>query len=265
MSRSTANDILDNPAVKKFRWSGKHGEFTYYDKEDKNNIEVPFPFRFLLLDTTSTITGFNEDKEEGYYSNEIKDTKKEALRVRSKSGLLAEGLYADIKDKLKAAGAKYAQNLYIAFKDTDGEMKIGVLMVSGSSMSGGTIKDENKNKIPVPGWMDFKNDNNRRIYKSAVVVNDTTECVKGDNTYFVPNFEIDEVTEDENAAAEELDNILQAYLKSYFANSYESSNTEEETKKPSESVPRKEPVKSTPKTEKRDEPYFDPEDDDLPF
>lgn len=262
MSRSTASNLIDSPVVKKFKWSGKTGEFAYYDKEDKSSVEVPLPFRFLLLDITTTITGFNEDKEEGIYSNEIKNLKKESLRVRTKSGLIAEGLYDDIKDKLKASGAKYAQNLYIAYDD-GGEMKIGILTVAGSSLSGGTIKDENKNKIPVKGWLEFKNDNFRRIFKSAIEVNDSTLCTKGDNTYHVPNFEIAEATEEENAVAETLDGVLQEYLKSYFANAYES-DPEEAPSKPKEAPAKKEYVKTPSKSEYLQDPEEDM-DDDLPF
>jgi hypothetical protein len=218
MSRSN-NTEIQNPSTKWIQWSGSKGILEVYNKETKANEELPMPFTFILLDELHTIKGFNEASEKGIYSNEVKDLKKQPLNVRIGKETIELGLYENIKDVVKVKGGKYSKSCYIAYFDENKELKIGNIMMTGSSLAGGKYKDEKKNEVEIGGWMDFVSKNKNEVYKKAVVVTlEERICVKGANKYRVPKFALKEVSEQTNAKAESLDKELQEYLKAYFAN-----------------------------------------------
>lgn len=197
MSRSH-NDNIVSPAKKTFEWSSEAGQFKYYDKQEKKNHEVPLPFRFLILDKLTTIRGYSDADSSGFWSNEIKDTRKQKLTVRTKKGVDAEGLYADIKDRLAAIGAKYATQLYIAYHE-EKELTIGCLTLVGASNS---------------AFIDFSKTGD--VYKGAIEVKDYTDAKKGATKYKVPNFKKIEVSDETDSAAKELDKQVQIYLTQMF-------------------------------------------------
>jgi hypothetical protein len=227
MSRSNQEETSVNPAKRWFRWSGKDGSITYYDKEKKENVPVKMPFTFLLLDELTTISGYSESEEKGIYSNEVKFTNSEKLNVRCGKNTMEVGLYADIKDAVKAKGGKYSRSCYIAFKDDSGSLEIGNFLMTGSSLSGGDHKaDGAKDKIKLDGWMDFMNANKKTVYSNAVKMEaDTRICKKGSNAYHIPKFSLVNIGEESNVLAAALDNDLQAFLAVYL----KKDNTREET------------------------------------
>lgn len=173
------------------------GSLRYYDKEQEENIEVPLPFTFLFLDQLGTIKGWHDQSESGIYSNEVKRIDRDPLTVKAfNGGVLAEGLYSQIKDSVKAKGGKYVASVYIAFKD-EGELVIGNIGLKGAALS---------------AWMDFTRQAGGRINEKAVVVKDFEEGQKGSITYRVPVFKLKETSEDTNQKAIELDKALQEYL-----------------------------------------------------
>ena len=98
MSRSNPQEHLSNPAVRWFEWNGEKGVIRFYDKDAKTNVDVPLPFTFLLLDQLATVRGWHDASASGIYANEVRDTTKDTLVVKSfKGGTIAEGLYKDIK------------------------------------------------------------------------------------------------------------------------------------------------------------------------
>ena len=127
MSRSNPHENgLTNPAVRWYEWNGEHGTVRYYDKDAKQNVEVGSDFTFMLLDQLGSVRGWHDASESGIYSNEVKDTRQEVLVVKSfKGGVLAEGIYKDIKDRINTLGGQFVANCYIAFKGTDGGLDIG--------------------------------------------------------------------------------------------------------------------------------------------
>jgi len=227
MSRSNQEETSVNPAKRWFRWSGKNGGITYYDKESKTNVPVKMPFTFLLLDELTTISGYSEADDKGIYSNEVKFTNSEKLNVRCGKNTIEVGLYADIKDAVKAKGGKYSRSCYIAFKDDNGSLEIGNFLMTGSSLSGGDHKPKDaKEKIKLDGWMDFMNANKKAVYSSAVKMElEPRVCKKGSNDYHIPKFSLVEIGEESNTLAAALDNDLQAFLAVYL----KKDNTKEET------------------------------------
>jgi hypothetical protein len=219
MSRSQPK--VTNPAKKFFQWSGgseevekavkekgkeispakyEGGKVVYYDKDEGINIEVDLPFTFLVLDELTTITGFHEPTQSGFWSNEVKDQMTGELVVRTKKGIVTRGTYADIKDEIKAQGGKYAKSVYIAFKDDEGELAIGNLKIAGAAMS---------------AWIDFSKRFN--LDECAVMITGAEQAKKGKNVYFTPIFEGRNVNSATDAIAKELDDKLQAYLSTYLS------------------------------------------------
>ena len=153
MSRSNPSENGSlNPSVRWFEWNGEQGVIRYYDKEAKKNVEVGSDFTFILLDQLGSVRGWHDASDSGIYSNEVKDSTQEALVVKAfKGGLLAEGIYRDIKDRIKSMGGSYTASCYIAFKDA-GELKIGVLRLKGSTLG---------------AWMEFTKAHRADLYTES--------------------------------------------------------------------------------------------------
>ena len=208
MSRSNNVDIT-NPATRFFEWKARNGELTYFDKtlgDGGENVPVPIPFRFLILDKVAQITGgkkIGHGKEKqfiGYFSNAIRNTKTEKFVVRDKHGIVGEGLYEEVK---KITGVKFMIGLYIAFYNDKKELEIGYLKLKGSAMS---------------AWIDFTKAH-RNLYDGAFSVarGEADEDEDG-RTYYHPLFTHHaNVSAEADEQAKELDRQLQEYLTAYFA------------------------------------------------
>jgi hypothetical protein len=227
-----------NPSQKWFSWSGSTGILSYYDKEKKENIEVETPFTFLLLDTFTTIKGYNEDSKQGIFSNEVKDTTKQILTVRCGKDLIAKGLYQEIKKDVITAGGGYAQSCYIAYKE-GGELVIGNITMSGSSFSGGTHKpaDKNMKDVEIGGWLAFSKANAANLYKKGVVLQGKDEriCTNGSVKFYAPSFKLVDVTPETDAKAIELTQTLKAFMTEYFKKTQGQAQEEQVAKQVEES------------------------------
>jgi hypothetical protein len=231
-----------NPSTRWFEWSGGRGGVKYYDKEAKVSVDVALPFKFILLDKLATITGWHDPSQSGIYSNEVRDTVKETLVVKSfKGGVLAQGHYKDIKDKVSIAGGSYTANIYVAYKD-GGTLKIGAMKFKGAALS---------------SWMEFEKNNRRDLYTKAVLITGMTAGKKGSITYQTPTFALDDVSPEAEKLATALDIELQQYLNGYFA-----SRTSEQVTSHEDVVPESEreyAMKEVPPPTEHTPP------DDLPF
>ena len=178
---------MKNPAKKFIKYSGKAGKFSYYNKETKENINLQTPFTFTVLDELSTITGWHDNSESGIYSNEVHRIAHDELTIKAfKGGEIARGYYSSIKDKIKAAGGKYAKVLY-ALLDNE----LVNIQLTGCSLS---------------PWIDKEFD----VHKVSVKFEKTTEEKKGSTTYYTPVFEPVEMEDMEKAI--EFDKELQKYF-----------------------------------------------------
>lgn len=212
MSRSKPTEGARNPSVRWFEWAGgKDGGFVrYYDKDSKTNIRVDGVFAFLLLDELSTVKGWHDASESGIYANEVHVLQRDVLTVRAfKGGDLVAGLYADIKDRVRALGGHYCVSIYLAFKDGQ-QLKIGNLSLKGAAAG---------------AWMEFKKaapakqDENgksvRGYFVDAVKITGYKELKKGATVYRVPEFGLVATSAETNAQAMVLDIELQEYLTGY--------------------------------------------------
>ena len=205
MSRSAPTaDKSPNPAVHFFEWAGgaTGGYLHYWDKEKKENVQCNLPFTFLALDELATVKGWNDASDSGIYSNEVRSTKAESLTVKAfKGGIIAEGLYSEIKDAVNTAGGRYVSSIYCAFRE-DGELSIGAVQFKGAALN---------------AWVDFKKASGAKLWEKAVTITGSVEGKNGSVKYKTPTFILKDVSEDTNEAAKALDTLLQSYLTEYFS------------------------------------------------
>lgn len=203
MSRSNPNENgMPNPAVRWFEWNGENGVVRYYDKDAKVNVEVGSDFTFILLDQLGSVRGWHDASSSGIYSNEVKDTRQDALVVKAfKGGTLAEGIYKDIKDRINTLGGQFVANCYIAFKNGGDKLAIGSLRFKGAALG---------------AWMEFCKNNRADLYKKAIRIHGFTEGKKGRIVFRMPVLSSVELSVETDRQAVALDVALQEFLKSYF-------------------------------------------------
>ena len=201
MSRSNPSVNAPNPATRWYEWNGEKGVVRYYDKDAKVNVDVPLPFTFLLLDELASVRGWHDPSQSGIYSNEVRDTTKDAMVVKSfKGGTLAEGYYKAIKDRVNAQGGQFVANCYVAAKLETG-LSLCSMRFKGSSLG---------------AWMEFRKANRSALYERAVQIIGFTEGKKGRIVFRVPTFALKDVSKETNDRAVALDKTLQAYLEGYL-------------------------------------------------
>lgn len=202
MSRSNPTENGSaNPATRWFEWNGEKGVVRYYDKDAKQNVDVGTDFTFILLDQLGSVRGWHDASDSGIYSNEVKDTRQEAMVVKAfKGGTLAEGIYKDIKDRVNAVGGQFVACLYIAWKN-GAALEIGSLRLKGAALG---------------AWMEFTKAHKADLYKKGIRIKGYTEGKKGKVIFRVPVLIAKDITPDTDAAAIVLDATLQEFFAAYF-------------------------------------------------
>lgn len=213
MSRSNPTEGSKNPSRRWFEYAGGNdgGVVRYYDKDKGEQVIVGEKFQFILLDQLSTVKGWHDASDSGIYANEVRDTKQDTLVVRSFSGgVLAEGFYSDIRDRIGNLGGHYVASCYIAFKDDDGNLAIGNLGLKGASLR---------------AWMDFqkscprKESNGKKVpayYVDAVKIDGYDEGQRGKVVFRTPKFSLVPISPESQKAAVALDQELQEFLADYL-------------------------------------------------
>lgn len=195
----SSQDRPTNPS--KFFLSVSGGTVHYYDKESGQNVDVPVPLEFVVLDQLGTIKGFSDNDQSGFWSNEVKSSGNDPFTVRTKTGVKATGLWKDIKHEPAVQGAKFNASVYIAHKSGDG------LVISNVAFQGAALN----------AWIEFIQANKGVMKgKAKVVLSGFDDAKKGAVKYQVPRFETAEITASEVEVATDLDRELQAYLAQYF-------------------------------------------------
>ena len=189
-----------NPATKFIEWKSNEKCFNYYDKEAQKNVEIPLPFKFLVLDELHTIKGWNDASSSNIYSNEVKFISKEVMTVKPfKGNEIAKGYYKDIKDKVVAAGGHYTKSIYVMLED--------------GSLANISLKGSGVQK-----WGDFTQKTRNRLADEWVTVAKAEDGKKGAVKFSTPSFSFANSISDEEAnMADEAFNILESYLKTYLA------------------------------------------------
>ena len=245
MSRSNPSTNTPHPCTRWHEWNGEHGTIRSWDKAAKAEVITSLPFAFMALDRTATIAGWNDASDSRIFSNEVRDTTREPFVVKAhKGGVLAQGCYREIKDKVGSLGGHFTANIYIAFKDDSGALQLGAMQLKGAALK---------------AWTDFEQTNRKAVYEKAVVISGFDEGKKGKVVFRTPKFSIKPVSEEANAAAVELDKVLQTHLESYFKR-----NTTEQAA-PAATTPANEPQPDAPPADWEPEVAPPVNEDDAPF
>jgi len=199
MSRRSLNETTGstNPATKFLEWKSNDKCFAYYDREAKEQVKVQLPIKVQFLEHFHNVKGWNDASSSGIYSNEVKFISKEPLKVKAfKGGDIAEGLYSEIRGKIRDAGGKYYRSVY-AVSDTG---EIINLQFKGAVVS---------------AYSDFMNENEGKCESSFIEINSFDKKKKGATEYTVPTFEIGAAF---TAKQNELANDKYKDIASYFEN-----------------------------------------------
>lgn len=200
-NRKKAFEIpASNPATKFIEWKSNDKCFNYYDKEAQKNVEIPLPFKFLVLDELHCIKGWNDASSSSIYSNEVKFISKEVMTVKPfKGNEIAKGYYKDIKDKVVAAGGHYTKSIYVMLEDGS----LANLQLKGSG---------------VQKWGEFTQKTRNRLADEWVTVAKAEDGKKGAVKFSTPSFSFaNSISDAEADLADEAFNILESYLKTYLA------------------------------------------------
>ena len=197
--RSAFATPQSNPATKFIEWKSNDKCFNYYDKEAQKNVEIPLPFKFLVLDELHCIKGWNDASSSNIYSNEVKFISKEVMTVKPfKGNEIAKGYYKDIKNKVVSAGGHYTKSIYV--------------MLDDGSLANISLKGSGVQK-----WGDFTQKTRNRLADEWVTVAKAEDGKKGAVKFSTPSFSFANSISDEEAnMADEAFNILESYLKTYL-------------------------------------------------
>lgn len=188
-----------NPTSKYLEWKSNDKSFSYYDKSVGENVKVELPLKFLFLQNYHTVKGWNDASDSGIYSNEVFYIGSEPMTVRSfKGGVIAEGLYKDIKPTITAAGGKYNRSIYVMLEDGT---------VANISLKGSGVRQ----------WSDFMEANKNLIDNQWVEVLTSNDEKKGSIKYSTPEFTVGaNLTKQDSAKADDVASELKTYLDGYF-------------------------------------------------
>lgn len=150
----TGGARVSNPVKYYIEYRAGKGEFRYWNGTSEvilNELE------FVVLDTFVGVHGYSKKYESNIYSNEIVSTTKEPFTVKvAKSGdVLVEGLWEDIKYKVKAFGGKFANIIY-ALVNIDGAFELCAIRFTGVSCN---------------NWISFSDENGGRYGMFDVLIN----------------------------------------------------------------------------------------------
>ena len=187
-----------NPAKKFLSWKSDDKCFSYYDKQKEQNVKVELPLNIVILEHYHTVKGWHDKSESGIYSNEVFAIGSDELEVKAfKGGLIAKGLYKEIKGQIKDAGAHYSRSIYAVTND----LEIINISLKGSGVS---------------AYSDFIQDfGDNNFDKHWVKISGAKELKKGKVTYSVPVFEKGAKIKDKSKLmpfAEELQEYMLEYL-----------------------------------------------------
>lgn len=187
MSRTdtqTSNKIK-SPIKYYIEFGGAEGIWAYWDGEKNvrfDNLE------FVVMEVRSSIGGWSDSNNCRIHSNIVKSVKS-PFSVKAGRVTLIEGLYADIKNEVIAAGGKFVTNIF-AMAKIDGDWTPVDIQLSGACLRDWTAFVEASGNV-------FK------VYEGVVSASRGEQQKKGSVKYFTPNFVLSEIPEGVAAAADE--------------------------------------------------------------
>lgn len=172
MSRREEFQKTTNPANYIINWKASQKTFIVYDMAKKENFELK-DLKFINVTENISITGFHEPSNQGIFSNIIKNLSTETLTVRTKTAILAQGTYSNIKNNLQGGNYTIFINCLAMI---NGKIEKAVLQLSGSGLK---------------NYFDFRQKNKGQMLNNWVKFSGVTEEKKGAVKYFSPVFFIE--------------------------------------------------------------------------
>lgn len=274
MSRTRSKGGSNSPVKKYLSFKGSKGKVRYYDKdkpEDEREVEVD-SLDLIVLDIKSSVSGFNEASSSSISSNLLDPytTGTEEFEVKSKVngsyGVVAKGIWKDIKDEVYKLGGKFTTNLF-ALADLGNGYEIVKLELNGSALSPwiefvGEFENENEvydNVITISKGQLQTRKKGKNVNVSDAEYKKVIDAIKKDPMterpvwFYGSAFSARPITEEEVNLAEEADESLQDYFDSVgvVSNNESAASTDSDT--PSSTATSPVPASGTEV------------DDDLPF
>lgn len=201
-----------NPAVKFIKWKSgiDQGYAEYYDKEAKKNIQIELKNFAVLDQDLFSVTGFLDALNCGLSSNEVR-TNKELITVRGykdgKAFTHATGSYDELKERIQSSREMNRTKCIYLFMDKE----ILHLQLSGSGYA---------------AWIEYV-EGPGHAEGHWLSLNGTKKGKKGAVHWVSPTFEAGETFSDDdiNKLVAIDSEILQPYLKDYFARDVASSQS----------------------------------------
>lgn len=199
MSRTNTNTKRNPNPVNLYISFNGDGNFVYWDAKQQGRASFGPSIDLVLMDTRSTIAGFSKADNARIYANRVSALTKERLVVKAGEKVIAEGMYADIKNDIKAAGGKFATEAY-ALVVVDGELRPATITFTGEALR---------------CWMDFMDEIGGKYaaYAYLVTASKGEEKKAGKNSYFSVKFSMSDLPAEYAEAANAFnDDYLQPFL-----------------------------------------------------
>jgi hypothetical protein len=199
ISHQQESNKSSNPTTKYLEWKSNDKSFSYYDKSKGENVKVELPFKFVFLQHYHTVKGWSDASGSGIYSNEVYFIGSEPMAVKSfKGGVIAEGLYKEIKPTITNAGGKYHRSVYVMLEDGS---------LANISFKGAVVRE----------WSIFMENNANNCDVKWVEVNTAVEQKKGSVKYTTPDFTLGaSITKADSVKADKVAGEFQEYISSYL-------------------------------------------------
>jgi hypothetical protein len=199
ISHQQESNKSSNPTTKYLEWKSNDKSFSYYDKSKGENVKVELPFKFVFLQHYHTVKGWSDASGSGIYSNEVYFIGSEPMSVKSfKGGVIAEGLYKDIKPTITNAGGKYHRSVYVMLEDGS---------LANISFKGAVVRE----------WSIFMENNANNCDVNWVEVNTAVEQKKGSVKYTTPDFTLGaSISKADAVKADKVAGEFQEYISSYL-------------------------------------------------
>jgi hypothetical protein len=243
MARSNSKTKMENPVSRYYEWKSSKESCTWFNKETKTTEVASLPMTNLVyLEDKYTVSGWCDEHGAYIKANEVTSTKKEPLSVYTwKDGKkieIAEGLYGNIKETVRAMGGHFTQSVYCMTSTGD----IVNFQFSKSSRSGiqsmkikGTKKTrpweeggyEEKYGENNSGWSNFWDNHRDDIIQKRFSITKSIEAVNGSIKYNVPWFEIAEYDPSQDELIAEKETEILAWLDYRKAQLEDTPDTEE--------------------------------------
>jgi hypothetical protein len=199
ISHTQEKSESSNPTSKYLDWKSMDKKFSHYDKAAGENVSVELPLKFVFLQHYHTVKGWNDASQSGIWSNEVYYIGSEPMTVRAfKGGLIAEGIYKEIKPAITNAGGKYHRSVYVMLEDGS---------IANLSFKGAVVRE----------WSDFMQTNGSLVDNQWIEINSAKDQKKGSIKYSTPEFTLGaNLSKKDEAMADAAAAQLKGHLDQYF-------------------------------------------------